>query len=74
LARRLCEKTDNRQPVFLEVLAAAYAEDGQFERATHVAGQALALARRHGLAELEADLKRRMDGYRRGEPDRRPIP
>jgi len=57
----------------LAVLAAAYAETGQFERAVQVADRALQSARRDEnklLANLlESDLPR----YRRNEPSRRPI-
>jgi tetratricopeptide (TPR) repeat protein len=74
LARRLCETTGSRQPVFLDILAAAYAEKGEFDQAIETAGRALMLARRLRLAPLAGDLERRISRYRRHEPDRRPIP
>ncbi len=74
LAEKLCDETGRRQPVFLDILAAAYAEDQQFNKAVATANQALELARRYELAKLAADLQKRMDLYRRGEPDRRSLP
>jgi tetratricopeptide (TPR) repeat protein len=74
LSERLCTTTGNRQPLFLDILAAAYAEAGDFDRAIETAGRASQLAKRHHLSELADDLKARMSKYRRHEPDRRPIP
>ncbi len=43
-AEILCENSNHTDPGHLYVLAAAYAEDGQFERAVSTAGKALELA------------------------------
>ncbi len=74
LAERLCDRTGRRQPVFLDILAAAYAEAGRFDRAADTAGRALQLANRQHFKKLAADLEKRLSKYRRHVPDRRPIP
>jgi len=48
LAERACALTERRVPAFLDTLAAAYAEAGDFPRATRVAEQALNQARSSG--------------------------
>jgi tetratricopeptide (TPR) repeat protein len=48
LAKRACALTEHRVPAFLDTLAAAYAEVGDFPRATRVAEQALNHARSSG--------------------------
>ena len=48
LAERACALTDRRFPAFLDTLAAAYAEAGDFARATAAGGEALNRARSNG--------------------------
>ena len=43
LAESLCDATGNKVPAFLDTLAAAYAEVGQFDKATETCAKALAL-------------------------------
>ena len=42
-ARRVCSATGNRNPAFLDTLAAAYAEAGDFDKAVEIAGRAAEL-------------------------------
>ena len=74
LSERLCNKTQWRQPVFLDILAAAHAEAGDFDRAVQTGRRARKLAEGHGLTELVDDLAKRISRYRRHLPDRRAIP
>jgi tetratricopeptide (TPR) repeat protein len=48
LAERACDLTERRTPVFLDTLAAAYAETGDFPRAISAAAEALNRARASG--------------------------
>lgn len=52
LARRACEVTHHREPVFVGTLAAAYAEAGQFEQAIEMGRQACELARSLGQTNI----------------------
>jgi len=67
-----CRRTGYRNPVLLDVLAAAYAEAGQFNDAVAAATKALQLARDGGKKELASAIRERLSLYRRGEPYRMP--
>lgn len=69
LAGRACEAAANGDPRLLDVLAAAFAEVGQFDRAQATAQQAQALAapREPQLAQA---IQERLDLYRIGQPYR----
>ena len=55
--------------MFLDTLAAAYAETGRFPRALETATRAAALASSAGQPELADQIRQRMDAYR----ERRPV-
>ena len=60
LARRLCELTHEQTPMYIGNLAAAYAENGQFDEAVRTAGRAAERARARGdqkLAERNLELQ-----------------
>ncbi len=60
LALEACELTEYDQPHILSTLAAAYAENGQFDQAREWAGKAVELGRKeehHQLDQLELELK-----------------
>jgi tetratricopeptide (TPR) repeat protein len=57
-------------PQFLDTLAAAYAEAGQFAKAVKTAEQAQAAARRVGDGPLGGRIAARLDLYRAGKPFR----
>lgn len=71
LARRVCRLEMFREPASLDVLAAAYAEYGDFERSLATAIRAVALARRQGDATLARAIENRIELYQRGRPYRR---
>jgi len=63
LAEQLCRATNRRAPEVLDTLAAAYARVERFAAAEKTAGEALALARSAGMAELANAIARRQRAY-----------
>jgi tetratricopeptide (TPR) repeat protein len=70
LAEHLCTLELFREPASLDVLAAAYAEYGDFERALAVARRAAVLARHEGDAALARAIEGRITGYESDQPYR----
>ncbi len=68
LANRVYELTEGSNPVFLDSLAAAHAELGQFDRATQVLQQALQIAASTGQTALIEPMQQRLKLYRAGQP------
>ena len=68
LAERSCELTNWKHPSALDVLAAAYAETGQFDRAIEYVEKAIPLAKEAQLTSCRTHLKQ----YRSGNPWREP--
>ena len=69
LAERAVGLADGVQPTLLDVLAAAYAAGGQFERAAATAEEALRYAEGGGApSQLVDAVRSRLELYRRGEP------
>lgn len=72
LAKRACELTQEREPIFIGTLAAAYAEAGQFAEAVAAAERARDLAQEAGLTEVARRNEELLDLYRSGKPYREP--
>jgi tetratricopeptide (TPR) repeat protein len=73
LADLACQATyERRPPRFLDVLAAAYAEDGQFDRAVAVAQVGLKAAEAARDERLAEEIARRITGYKARRPFRDP--
>lgn len=72
LATRANQLSGNSNALVLRTLAAAYAENGQFEKAIDTAGTAMQLARMQGDEQLISDLERQMQSYRVGVAYREP--
>jgi tetratricopeptide (TPR) repeat protein len=70
LAQALNERSGIRNAQFLETLAAAYAEIGQFERAVAAAEQIPAMAKLSGEFEVAARNEKLLPLYRAGQPYR----
>ena len=68
LAERFCRDTAYSEPLFLDTLAAAYAETGRYEEALDTAGKALELADQARQSELAAQIKERMEAFRLRRP------
>jgi protein O-mannosyl-transferase len=70
LARALDERSGIRNAQFLETLAAAYAETGQFDRAVATAEKIPAMAKLSGEYEVAARNEKLIQLYRAGQPYR----
>jgi tetratricopeptide (TPR) repeat protein len=70
LAEKLCMLTGHRQPLALDALAAAYAENGDFDKAVETAQKALVLAFQVGPKKLASGLEKRLKLYQAGRPYR----
>ncbi len=66
LAQRACELTRNGGPMYLDTLAVAQSEAGQFKEAVALTEKALALATAAGDAALAAQLETRLTNYNAG--------
>jgi Flp pilus assembly protein TadD len=70
LAERAAEMTGHRDPVVLDVLAAAYAADGHFDEAVRTATNAAALAAAAQAEELADQIRERLKLYQESKPYR----
>ncbi len=68
LAKAACQKTEYSDPKILDVLAAGYAEAGQFDPAVQTARKALQLARSSQQEELAKHIQMRLSLYLAGKP------
>ncbi|MGM0488415.1 MAG: tetratricopeptide repeat protein [Planctomycetota bacterium] len=64
LARKACELTDYKEAHILSTLAAAHAENGDFEKAVEWSNKACEL----GDENVEEQLKQELESYKNGEP------
>ncbi|MBX3412898.1 MAG: tetratricopeptide repeat protein [Pirellulales bacterium] len=72
LATSYCETTRYADPRGVDVLAAAYAESGDFQRATALAKRALEAAQEGGHHELAREIEPRLALYQQQRPFRLP--
>lgn len=73
-AERASRLTQNRHPAVLDILAAAYAADGQFDRATQTAQAALDLPTTPQTQSLTDPIRERLKLYRQSKPFHQPSP
>ncbi|MCK4276995.1 MAG: tetratricopeptide repeat protein, partial [Phycisphaerae bacterium] len=71
LAKMVCAATNYSQPVYLDTLAAAYAETGQFDKAVKTARRALLLASESRDKKLIKELTTKLKLYEQHKPLRR---
>ena len=69
---RACQLTDNRQPIYLGTLAAAYAEAGRFSDAIATAQKACELAQVAGLTNVVERNNQLLELYRANQPYHEP--
>jgi len=70
LASGACKATAFRDPIGLDTLAAAYAEQGRFEEAVSTAQNALSLAASANLSDLLPQIRARLELYQKQQPYR----
>ena len=68
LAEKAVIATGGNDPVMLQTLAAAYAEDGQFGKAVAAAKDALEIAEANGIRALAESLRSKLALYQAGTP------
>ena len=68
LARDLCERTNNVIPPYLGTLAAALAQNGDFDEAVRLVEAAAQIARGRGNDEMTKSLEERAIQYKQGKP------
>jgi tetratricopeptide (TPR) repeat protein len=66
-AKRACELTGYKEPMFMDTLGAAYAAGGSFEDAVRTAQQAIDAAKAGGREDLAGEIKNRMELYKTGQ-------
>jgi tetratricopeptide (TPR) repeat protein len=66
-----CGGEGRANPTFLDTLAAAYAEAGDFERAVKTAEECLSLARAKGETALSENIQRKLQLYKSAKPFRK---
>ncbi|MBX7166439.1 MAG: tetratricopeptide repeat protein [Pirellulales bacterium] len=74
LAESACRQTQYKDPGYLDTLAAAYAELGDFPKAVQVVRQALALPSVAQDAARQEKLRSRLSLYENRQPYRQPLP
>jgi len=74
LAERAVELSKGLEPVYLDTLAMAYAEDGRFTEALETARRALQIAEEKGEASLEGSLNEKISKYQSKHPYRDELP
>ncbi len=74
LSQWACGARDQEDPMLLDTLAAAYAEEGRFTEAAATAHQALESARGGGDAGLVEEIGQRLKLYQAGHPYRQATP
>lgn len=70
LAESVCMKTGYRQPEYLDILAAAYAEAGYFKKAVEIAQQGLQSAELEKKQQLFRQIQFRLGMYKKNKPFR----
>jgi tetratricopeptide (TPR) repeat protein len=70
LAQEACERTNYRDPILLDTLAAAYAETGRFQDAIQIERTAAQIARQQKQEKQLSQIMSRLQLYQSGQPYR----
>ncbi len=70
LGEKARDMTNNRHPQILDTLGAAYAADGQFQKAISTAERGVRLAFQSGSKKLATEIRTRLKRYRQKQPPR----
>jgi tetratricopeptide (TPR) repeat protein len=73
-AEQVCEQTNHGQPSFLDTLACAYAETGEFDKAVATAAKAVQMLTEKGQAAAAATIQARLEIFRQNQPFRDELP
>jgi len=65
LAGRACKLTGNKQPVFLDTLAIAYAASGDFTKAVEIAQQAAGISQSTGDAKMAEEIRSHIELFKK---------
>ena len=68
LAMQICQHTQNRAPRYLDALAAAFAEVGQYDQAVAIATEAKRLATLADFQDLAWQITQRINLYQTHQP------
>ena len=70
LAEQICVRTKHTQPSFLDTLACAYAENGDFDKAISTAEKAIELFTKSGQSERASAIASRLKRFKQEQPHR----
>ena len=73
-AERVCEQTNHTRPTFLDTLACAYAEIGEFEQAAATVAAAIRLQMANAPAGKAANMEARLNLFQQHQPFRDRLP
>lgn len=73
-ATKACELTDWKQPLYLDALAGAYSEAGNFEKAIETQNKAIDLMPAYENDDYLVGMQRTLDHFKEGRPYRLAIP
>ncbi len=72
-ATQVCQQTNHKQPSFLDTLACAYAENGEFDKAIDTAEVAIQLFNQSKKTDAAARIQARIELFRSQRPFRDPV-
>jgi tetratricopeptide (TPR) repeat protein len=72
LAEKLCRLKKYKNPFALDVLAVAFANRGQFDKAISTAQKALEISKQNKMANLSTNIEKRLNLYKKNKPFRNP--
>jgi len=68
LAEEVCQKDEGKNPIYLDILAAAYAAAGRYSEATQTGQKALRIAESKGAQNIAGVIKKHIEAFQQGRP------